>query len=82
MHRYNSNYLYNDYVEGYLDSINFTTSSPLNYKQIKNTYYTYAGFVEASRVDICNLIQWLDEFMQKQGLDISVYDLGFLSFTY
>ncbi len=71
--------VYDDYVKGRLDGKRFTSNSPLIYDYYNNTYYGY-GIVEDIRWEICDNLDWFEQFLLDNDLGITLYDLGFLAY--
>ena len=69
-----------DYIAGKINPSAFTTSSPLTYTDSNDTYYNSASLAEAARSNICDMLYWLDDLLEREDLGITIADLGFKSF--
>lgn len=69
---------YDDYITGILKAKTFTKNSPITYDDYNDSYYYLLD--DSARSDVCDLLNWFDEFIYEQDLDISLYALGFESY--
>lgn len=72
--------IYRDYVEGYIEPQTFTERSPLKTSNYNTTDYSYNTLLSVARTNICDDLNWLDNFLYNNNLGITIADLGFESF--
>lgn len=72
--------IYDDYIIGELDPKRLTANSPLVYEEYNDTYYEHLGFVEDTRISVCDILYWFETFLSDENVGITIADLGFVAY--
>ncbi len=67
-------------TSGYIDPAVFTSSSTLTYTSYDGLENNKAELLEIYTENISEILTWLNNYMQNNNLDITIKDLGFISF--
>ena len=65
---------------GYITPSSFTSNTAISYTKFNGDSDTRPAMAELARVNICDLIDWLDWCLGSYGVGITIRDLGFRSY--
>ena len=67
-----------DYYTGTINATTFKRNTYLPCKDYNSTYYYILD--DSAQDDVCDLLNWFDEFLYENNIGISIYELGFLAY--